>query len=202
MTGLLLLNYMNRSRGIRSWESSKGRLFSFHSQLSQKNLFIYSSENKLDACSSGDPCAVPSDGKMPHVHRERILCHVAHGRSCLGHNSLRACKVSKTESKNYCRKQAQREVMLCFSLCLFFWLHWRSAFTYAGGHWATVTGCLQQTFGGTISVDKSFMTFSLPFYSKTTTPCSSATTLPALPAFSQFPGSFNCGQPHPLSDSN
>lgn len=123
MPRLLLLNYMNRSKGIRSWDSSKGRLFSFHSQLSQKNLFIYQSENKLDACSSGDPCAVPFYGKMPRIHQKGVLCHVAHSHSCLGHNSLRACKGGNAEARNYCRKQAQREKSCCFRSCLFFWLH-------------------------------------------------------------------------------
>lgn len=123
MTGLLLLNYMKRSKGIRSWDSSKGRLFPFHSQLSHRNLFIYQSENKLDACSSGDPCAVPFYGKMPCVHQKGIFCHMAHSHSCSGCHSFRAYKVSKAESRNYCGKQGQREVMLC-SRCYF-----SSAFT-------------------------------------------------------------------------
>lgn len=46
--------------------------------------------------------AVPFYGKMPHAHQKGILCHVAHSHSCLGHNSLRACKVGKAESRNDC----------------------------------------------------------------------------------------------------
>lgn len=104
---------------IRPWDHSKSRLFPFHSQLSQKNLFIYQSENKLDARSSGDPCAIPCYGKMPEVQQKGMLGHVAHGHSCMGHSSLRACKGSKAESRNNCGKQARGEATLwawsCFS---------------------------------------------------------------------------------------
>ena len=61
--------------------------------------------------------------KCHMYNREGILCHVAHGHSCLGHNSLRACKVSKTESRNYCGKgpEGSRAVFQVMSFLLASW---------------------------------------------------------------------------------
>ena len=57
--------------------------------------------------------------KMPEVQQKGMLGHVAHGHSCMGHSSLRACKGSKAESRNNCGKQARGEATLwawsCFS---------------------------------------------------------------------------------------
>ena len=56
---------------------------------------------------------------MPQVEQKGMLGHVAHGHSCVGHSSLRACKGSEAESRNNCGKQAWGEAALwacsCFS---------------------------------------------------------------------------------------
>lgn len=137
---------------------------------------------------------------MPHVHQKGILCHVAHSHSCLGHNSLRACKVGRQGwvQKRLLKTGAEG------SRAAFQVMPFLPAFLkeYLPVRWGAL-GCwdlLSKTrMWRTIGVDKSFMTFPLPVYSKTVIPGSSAAAPTGLHYFLPvFPNGFNCGQHSPL----
>lgn len=120
-----------------------------------------------------------------HMYIRRNMLPCGHSYSCLGHNSLRACKVSKAESRSCCSKQTQREMA---QLCLL------ASLTLLGKPAAET-----QLFTAEMKPGRSgiFKTSALPLSSQTTVPGFSV-TLSGL-TFYDFPSSFNYRTPHPTT---
>ena len=105
---------------------------------------------------------------MPQVEQKGMLGHVAHGHSCVGHSSLRACKGSEAESRNNCGKQAWGEA------ALWAWSCFSCGFTEEGLRVCRGVLGLRLAFHskswGTPGVDGSLRIFSRPLDSKATIP--------------------------------